>query len=346
MNPANNLISITIPFLDGEAFLADAIESVLAQTCVHWELLLVDDGSIDGGTAIAQRYARQHPGQIMYLEHPGHVNRGLTASRNLGVRHSRGQFLAFLDADDVWLPHKLQEQLALMLHFPEAGMVYGRSEYWFDWDPRNAAAGQNHIPELAPGDRLYHPATLLLDTYPFGPWGSPCPSSFFVRRSVYDAVGGFEEGFNPKTAQVFEDCAFLTKIYLTHPVYVAAACWDKYRRHNRSMYQLVQINRQEDHTRKVFFAWLRSYLRTHCVNDPHVGARTAALGMALLAADTGQSRRFPSPRAAPARAPLLCSAITLFRPAAAGDSPVKSDSQPFAVSHAAQLRFSSAQEKI
>lgn len=270
MNQPGDLISVIIPFLDGDAFLAEAIESVLAQTCTHWELLLVDDGSTDGSTAIAQQYVRQHPGQIIYLEHPGHVNRGLTASRNLGVRHSRGRFLAFLDADDVWLPHKLEQQLALMLRFPEASLLYGRSEYWFDWDPHNAATGQNHIPELAPGDRLYHPAMLLLDTYPVGSFGSPCPSSFFVRRSAFDAAGGFEEYFSPQTTQHFEDCAFLTKIYLAHPVYVAAACWDKYRRHNRSMYQLAQVNHREDHNRRIFFAWLRRYLREHNVNDPQV----------------------------------------------------------------------------
>lgn len=270
MNATNDLISVTIPFLDGETFLAEAIESVLAQTCTHWELLLVDDGSTDGSTAIARQYAHQHPDRIFYLEHPAHANRGLTASRNLGVRHSRGQFLAFLDADDVWLPHKLEQQLALMLRFPEAGLLYGLSEYWYDWDPHNAIPGQNHIPELAPGDRLYRPTTLLTSTYPFGSFGSPCPSSFFLRRSAFDAVGGFEEHFCPQTIQDFEDVAFVSKIYLTHAVYVAAACWDKYRLHDRSMCASVQANRQEDRDRRFFFAWFRQHLHEHKVRDPQV----------------------------------------------------------------------------
>lgn len=267
MNPESDLISVTIPVFDGEAFLAEAIESVLAQTHTHWELLLVDDGSTDRSTAIARQYAADCPDKIFYLEHPGHANRGLTASRNFGVRHARGQFLAFLDADDVWLPHKLQQQLSLMHQFPEAGMVYGRSEYWFDWDRNNATAERNYIPELAPGDRLYRPTTLLTSTHPFGACGSPCPSSFFLRRSAFDAVGGFEEYFGLLTSQLLEDCAFLAKIYLAMPVYVADACWDRYRRHDRAMWQVMRSNHQEEAARKDYFVWLRSYLRRHNVSD-------------------------------------------------------------------------------
>ena len=88
------LVSVVVIFLDAERFLEEAVGSVLAQTFDHWELLLVDDGSTDGSTAIARRYARTHPGRIRYLEHDGHRTLGMSASRNLGLFHGRGHYIA------------------------------------------------------------------------------------------------------------------------------------------------------------------------------------------------------------------------------------------------------------
>src|SRR5215475_5728613 len=96
------LVSVVIIFLNAECFIQEAIESVFAQAYPAWELLLVDDGSSDASTTIAQRYAEQHRHQVRCLEHPGHANRGMSASRNLGIRNARGPYIAFLDADDVW----------------------------------------------------------------------------------------------------------------------------------------------------------------------------------------------------------------------------------------------------
>src|SRR5271154_2347778 len=104
------LVSTIIIFLNAEKFLAEAVESVLAQTYPTWELWLVDDGSTDDSSRIARDYATRHAARIHYLEHPGHENRGKSASRNLGLRHSRGSYVALLDADDVWLPGKLTNQ--------------------------------------------------------------------------------------------------------------------------------------------------------------------------------------------------------------------------------------------
>src|SRR5918994_2063107 len=101
-----SLVSCIVIFLDEERFIEEAIKSVFAQTYENWELLLVDDGSTDGSTQIALRYAERHPGKVRYLEHPGHQNRGMSASRNLGISQAKGEYVALLDADDVWLPHK------------------------------------------------------------------------------------------------------------------------------------------------------------------------------------------------------------------------------------------------
>src|SRR5438105_1562536 len=98
------LVSAITIFLNEEKFLQEAIASVFAQTYDNWELLLVDDGSTDASTEIALRYAKQYPEKVRYVEHRGHQNRGMSAARNLGIRNAKGQYIAFLDADDVWLP--------------------------------------------------------------------------------------------------------------------------------------------------------------------------------------------------------------------------------------------------
>jgi glycosyltransferase involved in cell wall biosynthesis len=123
------VVSVVAIFLNAKRFIEEAIESVFAQTDNRWELLLVDDGSTDGSAAIARRYAERHPEQVCYLEHLGHVNRGMSASRNLGVSNARGKYIAFLDADDVWLPHKLEQQIPILDSQPEAAMVYGLSQF-------------------------------------------------------------------------------------------------------------------------------------------------------------------------------------------------------------------------
>ncbi len=66
-------------------------------------------------------------------EHEGHVNKGLSATRNLGIRSSRGEYIATLDADDIWLPNKLREQVSIMESHPEIGMVYGNTKAWHSW---------------------------------------------------------------------------------------------------------------------------------------------------------------------------------------------------------------------
>ncbi len=129
-------VSIATPFLNAGPFIEESIQSVLAQTWPDWELLLVDDGSADDSTAIALRYAEAYPTRIRYLAHPGRGNRGASASRNLAAQHARGEYLAFLDADDVYLPHKLQEQVPILDAHPDVGVMYAATEYWYSWTGR------------------------------------------------------------------------------------------------------------------------------------------------------------------------------------------------------------------
>lgn len=267
MSEVKGLVSISVSFYNSERFLAESIESVLAQTYNRWELLLVDDGSTDSSTQIAKEYAIRLPERIRYLEHAGHRNRGLTCSRNLGARHSCGEYIAFLDSDDVWLPHKLDAQVALMDSQPEAGFVYGHSEYWYDWDENRTFKEANQVPSLAPAGKLYLPPILFKICEPIGNCGAPCPSSFLVRRAAFDRVGGSEESFNPDTYQSFEDKAFLTKMYLTVPTFVDGRCLDRYRCRSDSMWHSIRGTKIEELERRFYFRWVRRYLRQRGISD-------------------------------------------------------------------------------
>jgi glycosyltransferase involved in cell wall biosynthesis len=156
------LVSSIISFLNEERFIQEAIESVFAQTYDNWELLLVDDGSTDASTRIALQYAERHPSKVRYLEHPGHQNRGVSVSRNLGSRHAKGKYVAFLDSDDVWLPNKLQRQVTILGACPEAGMVYGLPQYWHSWTGNPEDVERDSVPKLGvQANTLFRPPTLL-----------------------------------------------------------------------------------------------------------------------------------------------------------------------------------------
>ncbi|WP_369726005.1 glycosyltransferase family 2 protein [Bradyrhizobium sp. LLZ17] len=126
-------VSCIIIVYNGEEFLGEAVESVLAQSFADWELLIVDDGSTDSSRGIAQRFAQAFPGNIRSLCHADGRNHGMSSTRNLGLSHARGDYVAFLDADDVWLPNKLMAQVAVLDAQPDVGATYGRALIWHSW---------------------------------------------------------------------------------------------------------------------------------------------------------------------------------------------------------------------
>lgn len=270
MPEASGLVSVVIPFYNRQDFLAGAIESVLAQTYPHWELFLVDDGSTDHGTKIARGYAARLPDKIHYLEHPGHANRGVTRTRNLGASASGGEYLAFLDSDDVWLPNKLEHQLRLLEAFPQAGLCCGPSEYWYSWGGDPKQRGLDHVPPVAPPDQLYLPPFLFVNSYPLGDYGAPTPASFLLRRSAFELAGGFPEEFNPATDPVYEDIAFLSKIYLQVPVYVTGLCTDRCRCRPDALWISALHTNRDEHARRFYFQWLKNYLQARAITDPSV----------------------------------------------------------------------------
>jgi glycosyltransferase involved in cell wall biosynthesis len=181
-------VSAIIPLYNQERFIAATLDSALAQDYPGLEILLVDDGSTDGGGAIAECYAARHPDRIRLLQHPEGINRGVSATRNLAISEARGDWVAFLDADDLWHPEKLIRQMSFLATCPEAGVCYtlanvireGRGEAFI---PEEEIVGTTSLPPLA-GDRFLQ-IVLVQVNFIF--------SSIMVRTDLLRDIGGFDE---------------------------------------------------------------------------------------------------------------------------------------------------------
>lgn len=249
------LVSVILCFFNEERFIGEAIESVLAQDHNRWELLLVDDGSIDRSTAIAKQYASRYPDKIRYMHHRGHCNEGLSASRNLGIESAQGDYVAFIDADDVWLPDKLSAQLNIFRR-TNVTVVLEASQYWNSWtDPSKPDV----IVPVGVQEGIYRPPQLSLTLYPLGAGAAPCPSGMMVRRSVLDNYG-FEESFRG-IYQMYEDQAFLCKVYLKEVVYVSAAWHNRYRQRPTSLVASISNGGKYHMVRSYFLQWFSQYLK-------------------------------------------------------------------------------------
>ncbi len=121
------LVSVITPIYNGGSYLDYAVKSVLNQTYQNWELFLIDDGSKDDSYEKAVKWSEKDE-KIKVLYHPDHINKGVSATRNLGISHAKGEYIALLDCDDEWLPEKLNKQIRVMLQYPETVMVYCLAE--------------------------------------------------------------------------------------------------------------------------------------------------------------------------------------------------------------------------
>ena len=243
-------VTVITIFLDEERFLGEAIASVRAQSCPDWELLLVDDGSRDQSPAVARDAAAADAARVRYLQHPGHANRGMSASRNLGLASARGEWIAFLDADDVWRPGKLEEQLACFDAEPRIGMVYGRTTIWHSWN-RNTATADFHYPLGVVPNRVYDPPRLF-NQLMRNRAQTPTTCNAIMRRALVDEVGGFVDAFTG----MFEDQVFFAKALLAAPVWVDERTWAKYRVHPASCSERALGSTDELRTRLRFLAWV------------------------------------------------------------------------------------------
>src|SRR5581483_12073151 len=252
-------VSVIIPFFNAERFLAEAISSVFEQTFVDWELLLVDDGSTDQSAQLARQCADGNSDRVRYLEHAGHMNRGPSAARNLALDHAQGEYLAFLDADDVWMPHKLEQQVGILRDDPDCGLVYGAALNWFGWTGMDADRQKDYVEDVrVPTDQAYLPPFLAVP-YLRRSVPVPCPSDMLMPRAALARIGRFEESFTG-IYQVYEDQAFTIRVSLHCKIFVSSECWIKYRRHEQSSNALSKELGWKPSARRFFLEYVERYL--------------------------------------------------------------------------------------
>ena len=170
-------VSCIIPCYNSELFIKDTIDSVLSQTFENIEIIVINDGSTDKTQSILETYLPY----IDIISHDANKNCGKSASLNLGIKKSTGQFIAFLDHDDIWIPEKIEKQINIFKNFKNIVMIYTNG-VWID-DKGNI--GSLILPKFFREDN--NPLSLLNDCY------IKSASSVIVKREMFDKVGFFDK---------------------------------------------------------------------------------------------------------------------------------------------------------
>ncbi len=174
----NPRVSVIIPAFNYGHFLPEALDSVLAQSFQDFEIIVVDDGSTDTTQEAVSAYIKKNPKRIRYFYQD---NKGPAAARNKGIREARGEYIAFLDADDLWLPKKLDLQIDRFQNNPNCGLVY--TGYYL----MNECGAIQGIYSMQPVPKEIIKKRILL-TNPMA--GTP---TIMVRKSCFEKVGYFDE---------------------------------------------------------------------------------------------------------------------------------------------------------
>jgi glycosyltransferase involved in cell wall biosynthesis len=213
------LVSVVIPVYNGEAHIAAALDSALLQTHPHLEVIVVDDGSTDGTCDIVES-RRAGDGRVRLVRQE---NAGVAAARNRGIAEARGEFVAPLDADDLWEPTKIERQVARML---ESGDKTGIVYCW--WVLIDADGG---VLDSSPRWRVEgRVADALLQVN----FAGNASVALFRRRHLLD-VGGYDTSLRARDAQGFEDWDLALKVAERSRVAVVPAPLVAYRRQETGM---------------------------------------------------------------------------------------------------------------
>jgi glycosyltransferase involved in cell wall biosynthesis len=205
MTCPESLVSVIIPCYQQGRFLAEAIESVLAQSHAEHEIIVVDDGSTDNTAEVAARYTELH-----YLRQANH---GSSSARNLGIRESYGNYVVFLDADDLLLPHALKTGISALAERSDCAMTFGSCRY--------VDACGSALPVYRRAlDRDDYYLAFLRRCYV----GHPAAAMF--RRCIFDAGAVFDESL-----PVCSDYDFYLQVARKWPVYCHNQTVSEYRQH-------------------------------------------------------------------------------------------------------------------
>lgn len=212
-----HLISIIMPAYNAERYIAESIQSVIDQTYSDWELLVVDDGSTDSTAQIVGGLLAANP-KIKYIFQQ---NGGQASARNTGLRKAKGELVAFLDSDDLWLPDKLAKQVAVLENM-QADVVY--SDGYIFGDDKAGSDKFTIVPGKTTGAQMFK----LLFAFPSIP-----TLTVLAKKRVLEAVGFFQEN---RAYQNCEDYDLWLRLAKADAVfYGIAEKLVKYRRHPQSM---------------------------------------------------------------------------------------------------------------
>lgn len=199
--PGSPTVSVVIPAYNVEEWIGESLDSVLAQTFEDYEVVVVDDGSRDGTVELVEGYVSRHPGRIRLVRQE---QGGASRARNRGIDEARGEFIAFLDADDLWLPRKLELQVAAFRADPDLGLVTCLHE---SFSPTKVNRGGLRKGEyLFGGDNL--PRAIVM-------YSGMATPTVMVPRWVLDEVGVFDE-----TLAIAEDDNLWIRITARHPAHL------------------------------------------------------------------------------------------------------------------------------
>jgi glycosyltransferase involved in cell wall biosynthesis len=174
-------VSVIMPVLNGERFIAEAIQSIVDQTFGPCELVVVDDGSTDRTGEIVSEFEGKLPIRRVRHEKP----RGIAPSMNDGVRNASGRFITFLDHDDSWMPDFVETQIAALRDHPETGMVHSDFQT-IDANGRvlEAKVSVDRGRGMRPSGRVFR--ELFMDSFIVG-------NSVMIRKECFDRLGMFDE---------------------------------------------------------------------------------------------------------------------------------------------------------
>jgi len=191
------MIDIIMPVYNNEKHLQAALNSVLGQTCQDYSLIIVNDGSTDGSEWIIERYRQNFQERLNYIRQE---NKGPASARNTAIRAGNGEFIAFLDADDIWEDEKLAKQIAALQSDPKAGFVYTDN----DFIDESGAIIENYIRKvkMVRGNVLLD---LFCDHFLMTP-------AVMMRRACLERVGLFNEDL-----KVGEDYDFFLRLAAAYP---------------------------------------------------------------------------------------------------------------------------------
>ncbi|NEN98931.1 MAG: glycosyltransferase family 2 protein [Moorea sp. SIO3I7] len=179
-------VSVIIPVYGVENYIAAAVQSVLEQTYTNFEVLIIDDESPDSSIKICQEFSDQR------LKIIHQTNRGLAGARNTGIRHAKGDYLAFLDGDDLWLPQKLERHIEHLENFPDIGISFSRSALI---DEAGNFMGAYLMPKLS--------NITISDLFRESPIGNG--SAAVVRRELFDTIKYQDNVYGPTEDYYFDE---------------------------------------------------------------------------------------------------------------------------------------------